>query len=100
MRQADVYLYDRRAGRLTEDETGYTFRYDAEYLNEAPVRLKPAGKRFRAHNLLGQGSEDRLKPGSDHPVSESRMKPIFETSFHFLIHICQPFINSFNPFFC
>ena len=39
MRQADVYLYERQAGRLTEDETGYTFQYDAEYLNENPVRL-------------------------------------------------------------
>lgn len=39
MRQADVYLYNRQAGRLTEDETGYTFQYDAEYLNENPVRL-------------------------------------------------------------
>ena len=39
MRQADVYLYDRLAGRLTEDETGYTFQYDADYLNESPVRL-------------------------------------------------------------
>lgn len=39
MRQADVYLYDWLAGRLTEDETGYTFQYDAEYLNENLVRL-------------------------------------------------------------
>ena len=39
MRQADVYLYDWLAGRLTEDETGYTFQYDADYLNKNPVRL-------------------------------------------------------------
>ena len=26
MRQADIYLYDRLAGRLVEDETGYTFQ--------------------------------------------------------------------------
>ena len=39
MRRADVYLYDRLAGRLTEDETGYTFQYDVEYLSENPVRL-------------------------------------------------------------
>ena len=29
MKQAAIYLYDRKAGLLTEDETGYTFRYDA-----------------------------------------------------------------------
>lgn len=39
MRKADVYLYDRLAGRLTEDEDGYTFLYDSEYLNHEPVRL-------------------------------------------------------------
>ena len=39
MRQADIYLYDRLAGRLVEDETGYTFRYDAGYLAASPVRL-------------------------------------------------------------
>ena len=32
MKQAAIYLYDRKAGFLTEDETGYTFRYDADYL--------------------------------------------------------------------
>ncbi|MGI6354766.1 MAG: phosphatidylinositol kinase [Lentisphaerae bacterium] len=39
MRQADVYLYERLAGRLTEDENGYTFQYDPEYLKSASVRL-------------------------------------------------------------
>ena len=32
MKQAAIYLYNRKAGLLTEDETGYTFRYDADYL--------------------------------------------------------------------
>lgn len=32
MKQAAIYLYDRKAGLLTEDETGYTFRYNADYL--------------------------------------------------------------------
>ena len=32
MKQAAIYLYDRMAGLLTENETGYTFRYDADYL--------------------------------------------------------------------
>ena len=34
MKQAAIYLYDRKAGLLTEDETGYTFRYDADYLRQ------------------------------------------------------------------
>ena len=32
MKRAKVYLYDRLAGRLIEDENGFTFTYDASYL--------------------------------------------------------------------
>ena len=39
MRQAEVYFDERLAGRLTEDETGYTFQYDADYLKNNPLRL-------------------------------------------------------------
>ena len=36
MKQAVVFFQDRRAGILTEDENGYTFAYDTDYL-AAPV---------------------------------------------------------------
>ena len=39
MRQALVYLYERLAGRLIEDETGYTFQYDSDYLNSSPIPI-------------------------------------------------------------
>ena len=32
MKRAKVFLHDRLAGRLVEDENGFTFTYDAEYL--------------------------------------------------------------------
>lgn len=32
MKRALVYLHNQLAGRLTEDENGYTFEYDADYL--------------------------------------------------------------------
>lgn len=32
MKTAIVYLYDRLAGRLTEDENGFTFLYDSDFL--------------------------------------------------------------------
>ncbi len=49
MRQAEIYLYDRLAGLLTEDENGYTFQYDSVYLADAlvpvsvtfPIRPEP-----------------------------------------------------------
>lgn len=42
MKQAAVFFRNRRAGVLTEDEYGYTFVYDADYLAAAeaqPVSL-------------------------------------------------------------
>lgn len=39
MRQADVYLHDRLAGRLVEDIDGYTFRYAPAFLADRPARL-------------------------------------------------------------
>ena len=39
MRKAEVYLYDRLAGLLVEDENGYTFQYNEDYLADNPKRL-------------------------------------------------------------
>lgn len=39
MRKAEVYLFGRLAGHLLEDETGYTFYYNQDYLNDCPIRL-------------------------------------------------------------
>lgn len=33
MKTAIVYLYDSVAGRLTEDENGFTFLYDSDFLS-------------------------------------------------------------------
>ncbi len=35
MKQAHVYIYSTLAGILTEDDKGYEFRYDANYINSA-----------------------------------------------------------------
>lgn len=32
MKSAKIYMYDRYAGRLTEDENGFQFVYDSGYL--------------------------------------------------------------------
>ena len=42
MKRAAVYLHDRHAGILTEDEDGFTFVYDDDYLHSEdaePVSL-------------------------------------------------------------
>ena len=33
MKQGKIYLYDKFVGLLTEDESGFTFAYDADYLS-------------------------------------------------------------------
>ncbi|HJD77291.1 MAG TPA: HipA N-terminal domain-containing protein [Bacteroides reticulotermitis] len=35
MKQAKIYMHDKLAGMLTEDENGFTFQYDSDYLNDA-----------------------------------------------------------------
>ena len=37
MRRAEVFLFGRLAGLLTEDEQGYSFQYDEQYLQDNPV---------------------------------------------------------------
>ena len=32
MKRADIYLFDYKAGTLTEDESGFTFAYDKDFL--------------------------------------------------------------------
>lgn len=42
MKQAKIFMYDHPAGTLTEDENGYTFVYDTDYLaneNAKPISL-------------------------------------------------------------
>lgn len=42
MRKANVYMYDKLAGTLVEDDEGYHFEYDKQYLkskNKEPISL-------------------------------------------------------------
>lgn len=37
MREAEIFMFNRLAGRLWENEEGYWFQYDREYLGSSPV---------------------------------------------------------------
>ncbi|MDC8001187.1 HipA N-terminal domain-containing protein [Aequorivita todarodis] len=42
MRQGEIWVHDRKAGMLTENEEGYQFQYDTKYLSlqdATPVSL-------------------------------------------------------------
>ena len=46
MKRAKVFLHDRLAGRLVEDENGFTFTYDTDYL-----KLPDAGCRMQLQSV-------------------------------------------------
>lgn len=35
MKQAEIYIHNKLAGMLTEDENGFTFQYNSDYLNDS-----------------------------------------------------------------
>ncbi len=35
MKQAEIFIHDKLAGMLTEDENGFTFQYNSDYLNDS-----------------------------------------------------------------
>ncbi|WP_353332306.1 HipA N-terminal domain-containing protein [Bacteroides sedimenti] len=57
MKQADVFLHDKLAGRLTEDESGFTFEYDEDYLQSdaseaVSLTLPISGKPYKSMVLF------------------------------------------------
>ena len=54
MRRAKVYFQDKWAGTLTEDEEGYHFRYESEYLvsGNPPISLTLPKKEEPYHSLM------------------------------------------------
>ncbi len=57
MRQAAIYLNDKRVGTLTEDANGYSFTYNDDYVNEpeampVSLTLPLSHKPYRSNTLL------------------------------------------------
>ena len=61
MKQGKIYLYNQYVGLLTEDETGFTFAYDADYL---------ASSQAEAVSLT--------LPLSDEPYHDTVLFPFFD----------------------
>ena len=51
MKQGKIYLYNQYVGLLTEDETGFTFAYDADYLASSQAEAVSLTLPFRDISL-------------------------------------------------
>ena len=61
MKQAKIYMYNTFAGVLTEDENGYKFEYDSDYL---------ASKKAESISLT--------LPLTDKPYTSNTLHPFFD----------------------
>lgn len=57
MREAAIYFKGILAGRLTEDESGYTFCYDKEYLHQPEavaisLTMPLSDKSYSSHTMI------------------------------------------------
>lgn len=66
MRKAKVYMYNLFAGNLIEDENGYSFKYDTNYLsskNPEPISLTlPISEKLYKSNVMFSFFFDGLIP--------------------------------------
>ena len=60
-RKAEVFLFDQRAGLLSEDDEGYAFSYDLEYLERRDA-----------------GAISFSLPLSDEPFRDRQLHPFFD----------------------
>ena len=60
MRKAEIYLYDRLAGLLIEDENGYTFQYNEDYLADNPKESEILKSRTIGIAIPGKESTNSL----------------------------------------
>lgn len=76
MKRAFIYMYEQRAGTLTEDDSGFTFAYDEAYIsseNAVPVSLTLPLTTESYHNTV-------LFPFFDGLIPEGWLLNIAQTS--------------------
>ena len=56
MKQGKIYLYDQYVGLLTEDETGFTFAYDADYLGSSQAEAVECRSSLPAARIVSEPS--------------------------------------------
>lgn len=98
MKQAAIYLYNRKAGLLTEDENGYTFRYDADYLRlpdaEAVSLTMPLTKQIYRDKVLFLLFDGLIPEGWLLDIAEKNWKIDNRNRMSRLLACCRNYIGT------
>ena len=104
MKQAKVYMYTDFAGILTEDEHGYTFAYDKQYLEkenaEAISLTMPLSQTQYVSNMLHPFFDGLIPEGWLLDIAEKNWKIDNRDRMSLLLACCKDCIGavSIQPF--
>lgn len=98
MKQAKIYLYDIFAGVLTEDENGYSFEYNRDYLasdSAEPISLTlPLSGKPYLSNVLHPFFDGLIPEGWLLDIAESNWKIDNRDRMSLLLSCCKDCIGA------
>lgn len=98
MKQASIYVNSKLAGILTEDDEGYEFRYDSDYLNSddavaISLTLPLTDKKFRS-TVLFPFFDGLIPEGWLLDIAEKSWKISARDRFSLLLACCKDCIGN------
>lgn len=98
MKQASIYVNSKLAGILTEDDEGYEFRYESEYLNSddavaVSLTLPLRDKKFRS-TVLFPFFDGLIPEGWLLDIAEQSWKISARDRFSLLLACCKDCIGN------
>ncbi|UYW02448.1 HipA N-terminal domain-containing protein [Flavobacterium agricola] len=101
-RQAKIFYQDLLAGYLTENDQGYLFQYDMEYLenkNSKPISLTiPLSKKSYQSNILFPFFDGLIPEGWLLEIGEKHWKLNPRDRFELLINLCRDTIGAVSVY--
>lgn len=98
MKQAKIYMYNTLAGILTEDENGYKFEYDADYLAgvqaEAISLTLPLTDKLYISNVLHPFFDGLIPEGWLLDIAEKNWKISNRDRMSLLLACCKDCIGA------